>query len=198
MKEITAYQCEICDEVLFVENTALSHESDCLAKQEYEEEKSIEQLSSLEYLDSFRGRVNSVNSLLNLIESEMPQIIDAIKITKFYGEDCQIQKTHSYTFSPHGFASANRPKNHCMTHSAPVGKKKHSMYPKGDHEEPLAFEVEISYEYDLGGKNFNVLDEIGGVNTGGGGSARSKINSGRAMHYYTTFWIEDFPNGLTG
>jgi hypothetical protein len=190
MKKIQAFQCEICDSVILNQEEMKVHEADCIQKFEYEKEKEEKQKIAADYLDSFRFRAFSIPKLLDLIEGEMSKIRDAVKTLEFYGKDVELMDYFDFSFKKSGFASARDPHEARMTHSAPVGKKQLSML-NYDGERPLAFDIEIVYKSAGKGRDFNVLNAITGVNTGSGGSCG---NNG--WHYYTTFWIEDYPLGL--
>jgi hypothetical protein len=191
MKEITGFQCDYCNHILLDKNKMIPHESDCHDLFEYEKEKKQKQKESTIYLDSFRGRVQSVSELLNLIEDEMDDIVKAIGIVRFYGKENQSEAINSFTFKRHGFASVAKPELMSMTHTAPVGKNKCPWYPNEAKVQAPAFEVEVFYQYlTHKGMHFNLLNEIGGINTGSGGNWSS------GMHYYITLWMEDFPLGL--
>lgn len=191
MKAITGFQCDYCNHIILDKNKMIPHESDCRDLFEYEKEKKQKQEEAAIYLDSFRGRVQSVSELLNLVEAEMDDIVDAIGTVRFYGEENQSEAINSFTFKRHGFSSVKNPEPMSMTHSAPIGKKQCPMHPNSARVEAPAFEVEVFYQYKTHkGMYFNLLNEIGGINTGSGGS----WNSGK--HYYITLWMEDFPLGL--
>jgi hypothetical protein len=190
MKKIQAFQCDVCDSVIAVQEEMVTHEAECIQKFEYEKEKEQTQKMAAEYLDSFRGRAFSIPKLLDLIEGEMTKIRDAVKVLEYYGEDIELQECYDFSFEKTGFASVRNPHEQRMTHSSPVGKKQLSML-NYDGECPLAFDIRIAYKAEGKGKSFNVLDSIAGINTGTGGSCG---NNG--WYYYTTFWIEDYPLGL--
>ena len=197
MNTITAYECSFCG---FLSKNKLeieSHEMGCMLTHLYKENKDKEQKIAKSYLDSFRKKSRTLTELFTFIEQEQDQIIEAIKVLKFYRKNIRIAKIKEFTFSNHGFSSPDKPDSKRMTHSAPVGMPKLPMYPyPEDVEDPLAFDIEIFYELEdaykrgSGLKHENILDFIGGINTSGGGSC------GDGYHAYSTFWIQDFPLGI--
>lgn len=195
MKTITAYECSFCDLLSKSKSEVEAHETGCMLNALFFENKKKEQQEAINYLDTFRHKAKTITQLFDMILEEQEQIIEAVKIIKFYRKNRDISRIKNITYCNHGFGTPNKPKPQTMSHSSPVGKKRTSMYPKTENEEkPLAFDLEVFYDLqDPLNRNQiheNILNLIAGINTGGGGT----WNSG--YHSYCTFWIEDFPLGL--
>ncbi|WP_210499508.1 hypothetical protein [Vibrio crassostreae] len=193
MKTVTAFQCEICDHFDMDKQQLQEHEQACIEQRDYEIQKKYEQDVAKHYLDSFRLRAKSVRHLLNLIETEMDQIIAAYKVVYMYDvQDKKVSRLSDFTYKHHAFASPSKPAPHPMSHSAPV-KYAHLSYEERNNPDsrPEAFELEIIYKVEQHLAVKNILDAIGGINTGSGGNWHKG-----SYHYYCTFWLSDFPNGL--
>tara|TARA_E500000081_G_C6133128_1_gene354976 strand:- start:705 stop:1328 length:624 start_codon:yes stop_codon:yes gene_type:complete len=195
MKTLIAYECSFCNLLSKDKKEVESHETGCMLNSLFLENKLKEQKAARQYLDTFRHKVSTLTQLFDMVLEEQEQVIEAIKVIKFYREDIDIKRISNITYCNHGFTTPNKPEPQPMSHSSPVGKKRTSMYPKPENEEkPLAFDLEVFYDVEKTSKNGQyhecILDFIGGINTGGGGSY------GQGCHYYCTFWVEDFPLGL--
>lgn len=195
MKTLTAYECSFCDLLSKNKLEIEAHENGCMLNTLFLENKKREQQKAKQYLDTFRHKAKTITQLFDMILEEQEKIIEAVKVIQFYRKDKDLKRIKNITYCNHGFTTPNKPEHHPMTHSAPVGKKKVQMYPKPENEEkPLAFDLEVFYELeDTNNRNQqheNIIDFIGGINTGSGGSC------GKGYHYYCTFWVEDFPLGL--
>lgn len=195
MKTVTAYECSFCDLLSTNKLEVESHEMGCMLSHLYLKNKEKEQSLAREYLDSFRKKSRTLTELFTFIEAEQKQIIEAIKVVKFYRKNVDIAHITEFTYKNYGFSSPDKPDHKRMTHSSPVGKKQVPMHPyPEDAEEPLAFEIEVFYDIqrDRNKKqeNVHILEFIGGINNGSGGSWHN------GYHSYCTFWLEDFPFGL--
>jgi hypothetical protein len=196
MNQVQAFQCEICKHIDTDSNMLQDHESECIREFEYNKKKTNAQDAARAYLDSFRGRVSSVKGLLNLIETESDSIVDSINTLEFYDTDKSAHGICHLQFEKHGFNSSNNLGQMRPTHSSPIGKNQVPQWPRENPEiNYSAFEVRISYDIvrkENSVSFINILDFIGGINTGTGGSGGHTDGS-----YYVTFWMDDFPNGLT-
>lgn len=190
MKEIQCFKCEFCDAIEFNKLEMIEHENLCKTNFEKAKIKEQKQLKAKEYLDTFRMKATSLFHLLEMIETEIDDIIKAINVIGFYNKNIEIKKIKDFTVKPHGFASVNNPAEKTMRHSNPI-KYNSALYFNKENLTDLAFEVEIIYTEYGNGRGVNILDYIGGINTGSGGNY-----SGGKMHYYTTFWVADFLHSL--
>lgn len=195
MKTLTAYECSFCN-LLSKDKTEIeTHETGCMLNAAFFENKRKEQQQAVDYLDTFRHKAKTITQLFDMILEEQEQVIEAIKVIRFYRQDKDLKRITNITYCNHGFTTPNKPEPQQMSHSSPVGKKRTSMYPKPQNEEkPLAFDLEVFYDVEKTSNKSQshecILDFIGGINTGSGGSC------GQGYHYYCTFWVEDFPLGL--
>lgn len=195
MKTLTAYECSFCNLLSKDKTEVETHETGCMLNAVFLENKRKEQQQAVDYLDTFRHKAKTITQLFDMILEEQEQVIEAIKVIRFYREDKDLKRITNITYCNHGFTTPNKPEPQPMSHSSPVGKKRTSMYPKPKNEEkPLAFDLEVFYDVEKtsnkGQSHECILDFIGGINTGSGGSC------GQGYHYYCTFWVEDFPLGL--
>ncbi|AUS03063.1 hypothetical protein NVP2275O_482 [Vibrio phage 2.275.O._10N.286.54.E11] len=206
MNKIEAYQCSICGIVHADENYIKEHEDYCIAEVQYELKRHAEQNKAREYLGTFRTRAASVRHLIQLLNDEREEIVDAHCVIEYYNTPKAISPLIITGYKSHGFATPQKPHPKPASHSAPIGKKLWNMWPgQPKEEQALAFELEfytaqqkkdIKYSFDW------IFTHIAGVNQGSAGSwgpstcHTNHCSDDTTHHHYITFWIDDWCKGF--
>lgn len=196
MKTIEAYQCSVCDHVSLIKTEMEEHEANCIENQKQMKQNNIDHAKAHIYLDSFRLKSTSPTHFFKMIESDIEKVVEMVKL--FY----KTQEQQGVVFNldnsglckftelnSHGFSTFNKRELKTPTHSAPIGCSRVPMHPRSDIQY-FAFELEVVLLPTKKHESwFNFLEFIPGINIGSGGSGDCDT-----LHYYCTFWEDDFPN----
>ena len=191
MKKITAFACDVCNELMIDEKDMLIHEENCIKRKEYFNQKVLKQNEAKAYLSKFRKDATSVKHFFSMIEDEMDLIIQAAKTIMYYDNpNRKIKGYHNFNYK---LESYSNPETHFptqMTHSSPVGKSRTKGFGKKGNPTSDAFNLRVSFSTYGQGCEPDFINLIEGINTGTGGGGSGEYS------YDFTFWLEDFPNKL--
>ncbi len=185
------YTCEYCGAHSTSQKEIAICEDRCARHKTFLDVEAIREAQAYAYLDTIRLRAVSFEHLFKMIIDEEDMIREAVKLL-YYKDKRQPPRMYNFNWEFCHFCNVGiQFRKECMTHSAPIGQKKHGI--GCDYESRRyspASSIRIHFNHKGSRKEVDAYEKyighIPGVNTGSGGGVE-KVN------YYCTLWAEDFP-----